>query len=189
MRIYPGTTVDYEFAAGYPRHGVITQAVDSFRIRPKMQRGLRIGRWCGSEADAQAGVSKTVWKSAFNRLIDYMKTEWDLDYMLVDGIGRLGIDAAEVATNAASRAEIRLAQIEVCNERADAFLVTNFAKEEGSPFNTLTVDGNGDWASGFSYYDDQHYVPEAAKVMGHTGAWNASILLGFTEGALIGVDP
>lgn len=177
----------YELIPGQTRYSVISEAIESINIHPKLERGLRVATWCGGEADAGAGVTKAVWKAAFHRLIDYMKAEFGIDYMLVYGIGRFGADASEVATNAAARAEIRSAQEEVCAERSDTFMAFNQAQAEGDPFNTLTVDGNGYWESGWTYYDGQHWDGQSQKVAGHTGALNIAIQLGLTSGSTIGI--
>ena len=183
----------YEVVAGYPRAQIITDACDTQDLHPTYARGLRIGVWCGGEADADrlalGQITGAQWEAGFNTFIDHMKATWALDYMLVYGIGRLGTTSGEVDTNeTASRAAVRAAQIAVCDARADTFLILNAAKEKGTVFNTITKDGNGDWSNGWLYNaDGLHYMPESWQVMGHTGARNAAILLGMTTGSLIGV--
>ena len=89
-----------------------------------------------------------------------------------------------------SRAEVRAAQFSVAAMRPDTHIILNAAKEQGDPFNTMTLDANGDWASGFVFGPDgQHYLAPSYQVMGHTGAWNAAVHLGFASGPLIGVAP
>ena len=183
----------YEVVAGYPRDQIIQDACDTQDLHPTYARGLRIGVWCGGEADADrlalGQISGADWETGFHALIDHMKATWALDYMLVYGIGRLGTTSGEVDANeTASRAAIRAAQIAVCNSRADTFLILNAAKEKGTVFNTLTLDGNGDWSNGWVYnLDGLHYTEKSWWAMGHTGARNAAILLGLASGSLIGV--
>jgi len=183
----------YEVVAGYPRDQIITDACDTQDLHPTYARGMRVGVWCGNEADADrlalAQVTAGDIQTGFDAFITHMKTTWNLDYMLVYGIGRLGATSIEVDANETlSRAAVRAAQIAVCDARADTFLILNAAKEKGTVFNTITKDGNGDWSNGWLYNaDGLHYMPESWQVMGHTGARNAAILLGLTSGSLIGV--
>lgn len=183
----------YEVVAGYPRDQIITDACDTQDLHPTYARGLRIGVWCGNEADADrlalGQITAGDIQTGFDAFITHMKATWSLDYMLVYGIGRLGTSSGAVDTNeTASRAAVRAAQIAVCDARADTFLILTAAKEKGTVFNTITKDGNGDWSNGWLYNaDGLHYMPESWQVMGHTGARNAAILLGLASGSLIGV--
>lgn len=174
-----------DFAEEKPRDQVMQDAVDAIKLQPRFQKGYTIGIWVGGEADGprlnNGFLTQAQWETEFNLLIDKMKADWGLDYMLVYEIGREGTTDAEVDANevAQGMAAVRAAQNNVVNSRSDTFMVFAGAKEKGSPFNTMTVDGDGYHVSGFEYRaDGVHYTAPSYKTMGKTGARNAALALG-----------
>lgn len=178
-----------------PGEEILDDAVQTRALYPKLAEGMTFGVWVGGEADGprlyNGFLTQQEFEDEFNLLIDKFKSRWGMDYMLVYGMGREGTDSAEVDTKETTEgmAAVRQAQINVCNDRSDTLLILNAAKEKGSPFNTLSVDGNGRWSAGWSYQaDGVHYLPESYKTMGVTGAWNTAVHLGLQEGSLIGAS-
>lgn len=168
-----------------PRDQIITDAVQVVDLHPRYDRGLTIGIWVGGEADGprlfNGFLTQQDWENEFNLLIDKLKALWGMHYMLVYAMGREGTTSQEVDDNETDEGmlAVRNAQINVANSRSDTFIILDAAKEKGSPFNTLTVDGNGYWVSGWEYLvDGVHYTPPSYKTMGKTGARNAALALG-----------
>lgn len=174
-----------EFAEDKARDEIIDDAVQVVDLHPRYDRGLTIGIWVGGEADGprlfNGFLTQQQFEDEFHLMIDKAKASWGMDYMFVYALGREGTTSLEVDDKETTQgmAAVRQAHYNVVNARSDTFLVFDGAKEKGSPFNTLVIDGSGYWVSGFEYLvDGVHFTPPSYKTMGKTGARNAAIALG-----------
>lgn len=168
---------DYTFGSDvFTRRQLLGHVKDAVAYEPRLRAGNTYVIWCQGEADADVGASgiEEEYETQLDALFTFLKTEIGVTAFFIYELGRKGTDASEVATNEANRVAVRNAQNAVAASRADTHIIFDKAKEEGSPFNTLTVNGTGRWQAGFAYEaDGQHYTTASYKAMGLSGADNA----------------
>ncbi|WP_263736309.1 hypothetical protein [Defluviimonas sp. WL0002] len=89
--------------------------------------------------------------------------------------GVIGVDQAAVTANEAAYAYPTVRTAQMAAENANIWCCFQNANDVGSPFNTLTVDGNGRWSAGSERYDGTHWSEAYANCVGKTMAYNIAV--------------
>lgn len=165
----------------FTRRQLLNHAIQSTTYNPRFSLGLRCVIWVQGEQDANLNKAslESAYQSELDAMFTFLKSELSIDYFFIVELGRKGTTTEEVATNEAAYQKVRNAQNAVAASRSDTFVVFNGCKQEGSPFNTLTVDGSGYWTSGWEYQaDGVHYTVASNYALGKTSAKNALTAIG-----------
>lgn len=165
----------------YTRRQLIHHVFDAIGFNPRFTVGNVYVIWVQGEQDANLNATgiEAAYETQLDALFTFCKSEWGVDAFFVVELGRSGTDASEIAANETAYQKIRNAQSAVVASRADTHMIFTGCKAEGSPLNTLTVDGSGYWVSGFDYQSDGvHYETASYYTLGKTGARNALQALG-----------
>lgn len=166
----------------FTRRQLIHHVFDVFDFNPRFTLGNVYVIWVQGEQDANLNAPgiRTAYETQLDALFTFCKTEWNVHSFFIVELGRKGANATEIASNETVYQLIRDAQNAVAASRADTYTVFDGCKAQGSPLNTLTVDGNGYWVSGWDYQDDGgvHYETASNYALGKTAARNAVQLLG-----------
>lgn len=165
----------------YTRRQLIHHIFDAITYNPRFTLGNVYVIWVQGEQDANLNATgiAAAYETQLDALFTFCKSEWNVSNFFIVELGRKGVDSSDVASNETVYQLIRDAQNAVAASRSDTFMVFDGCKEEGTPFNTMTVDGSGYWVSGFDYQDDGvHYETAAYYTLGKTAAKNALTAIG-----------
>jgi hypothetical protein len=170
----------------FPRYQLIKHVFETVELNPRFVRGLRFVHWVQGEQDVNSGIvsneiSSADYQRELNLLFDYMKAEFGIDFFFIYELGRKGSDAAAVAANEPYYRQVRIAQQDVVAGRDDTYMVFDRCKEEGSPFDSLAVDGDFYHVAGWDYQaDGVHYEAVSYRCMGRTAARNGAVAIGLS---------
>lgn len=148
--------------------------------------------YAGGSYDARALTEGRVTKQHItDKLVEAF--EWWRDNhgyhkMLIFESGVIGLTEAAADADQLSNRDmigLREAQNDAC-AHDDIINVYSHCAAAGDPFNTITSDANGRWASGHQNKDEGgHYHADMAEIMGRTAAWNLAVTEGYVEGSII----
>jgi hypothetical protein len=163
-----------------PRRTIMRYAKDAVTFNPAMRLASTNFIWVQGEQDANVNPLnlRTIYEEELDDMFSFVKAEVGIDNFFIVELGRKGVDAAEVAANEPVYQLVRDAQNAVAAGRSETHMIFTGTKELGTPFNTITVDGNGYWSGGFEYADGVHSTDAADDILCKTAARNAVQLLG-----------
>lgn len=152
---------------------------------PKFQIRDSFLHYAGGRTDAIALTAGTItsadYIAALNALLEYYKNTYGVSKLFIWSAGRIGNTAAAVASNQAIQdmAGIRAAQISAVSSNPNIHISFAHAHELGSPENTITVNANGEWESGFELQSDgAHFTQRSYDAVSYTAAKNIAAIIG-----------
>ena len=162
------------------RNQLNRQFNEAYTLNPRFTGGKNYVIWSQGEADASpltANLSAR-YEQELDAMFTYGKEEFGIDAYLMIEVGREGLDEAAVAVWEPTYQKVRDAQNAVAAKRSDTHIIFSGCKELGTPFNTITTDANGYWASGWQSHDGVHGALVSNEILGKTAARNAVQILG-----------
>jgi len=168
---------------GVNRANQVPHAENVLTYNARFKSGRRVAGWMQGTAEApHMGTVNTVqdYVDGLDRLWTFLKATYQIELFIIFEHGRTGTDAAEVATDEPGNALVRDAQNQFVGEHSDVILVSDQGKEQGSPFNTVTIDGDGFITAGYEYNaDGVHRSGVSQNADGRGAARLTAIELGY----------